>query len=110
MSEDFQTDSYPSTSIERAYSVGSGITAPATLARLLDITSNGVIVFSSTGIVLFSNERAVHMLGVRSLIGHRIDEFIYPAQSLGSQVATTAFVPPFATDGSTCAVVASHSN
>ncbi len=110
MLEDFQTDSYPSTSIERAYSVGSGITAPATLARLLDITSNGVIVFSSTGIVLFSNERAVHMLGVRSLIGHRIDEFIYPAQSLGSQVATTAFVPPFATDGSTCAVVASHSN
>lgn len=110
MSEDFRADSYPSTSIERAYSVGSGITAPATLARLLDITSNGVIVFASTGVVLFSNERAAHMLGVRSLIGRRIDEFMYPAQSLGAEVATTAFVPPFATDGSTCAVVASHSN
>ncbi|WP_051353822.1 GAF domain-containing SpoIIE family protein phosphatase [Atopobium fossor] len=110
MSEDFQTDSYPSTSIERAYSVGSGITAPATLARMLDITSNGVIVFASTGVVLFSNERAAHMLGVRSLIGRRVDEFMYPAQSLGSQATVATFVPPFATDGSTCSVVARHSN
>ena len=106
----------PSTSIKKAYSLGSRLTAAATLTRLLDITSNGVVVFAASGVIVYNNERAAHMLGERTLVGCRIDEIMYPTQSFEAQFAQTShragmeFTAPFLLDGSSCTVVAAHKN